>query len=93
VICYFVLKFFGDFNFLRLSTVPDMGDMQYFEIDLEFRIFILESVIAVWRRNDDFFNAVFDKSFDVFPRQPLNNVSLPLCARFTADISLAPKIP
>src|SRR3989304_5507277 len=65
----------GDF----LSVLPDgfqpaglhqlgqqLGDVNDFEIDAEFRIFVLEAVIAMRGRNQDFLDAAVDEILDVF---------------------------
>jgi hypothetical protein len=46
-----------------------LGGMDHLKVHLELGIFILEGVVAVRRRNENFLHSVFDKRLDVLPSQ------------------------
>ena len=67
-----VIRYFLRILFLKLkpSLIHQLeqilGDMNHLKVHPEFRILVLEGVVAMRGRNKDFLHPIIDKGFDVF---------------------------
>ena len=65
-----LFKFTGKFESAFIDQFQYvLVHMQNLKVDHEFGIFVFKSMVAVRRRNDDFFYTIINKRFDVFSGQ------------------------
>ena len=75
MISNFLLVILVDLKLSLTNKLMDiLGNMNYFKVCFEFRIFIFESVIAVGGRDKNFPDPIVDKCFDIFPGQAFKNI-------------------